>query len=120
MTSVASLALVGMTSRVWVALPVLAAWATVFAATIPIREAFINGLIPSAERATVLSSDNLLSSAGGVVVQPALGRIAEAWGYPMSYVVGAGIELMALPLILLARREKAPSDAIHERHEPGG
>jgi len=117
--SVASLAVVGMTSRLWVALLVLAAWATVFAAAIPIREAFLNGLIPSAERATVLSSDNLLSSAGGVVVQPPLGRIADAWGYPMSYLVGAGIELMALPLILLARREKAPSDAIHERTRTG-
>jgi MFS family permease len=111
-TSVAALALVGVTSRVWVALAVLGVWAIVFAATTPIREAFINGLIPSDQRATVLSSDNLLSSAGGVAVQPVLGRIADAWGYPASYVVGAGIELMALPLVLLARREKAASDRI--------
>jgi predicted MFS family arabinose efflux permease len=111
-TSVAALALVGVTSRVWVALAVMGAWAIVFAATIPVREAFINGLIPSDQRATVLSSDNLLSSAGGVAVQPVLGRIADAWGYPASYVVGAGIELMALPLVLLAGREKAASDRI--------
>jgi MFS family permease len=108
--SAAALALIGVTSRFWIALTLLGVWAIVFAATMPIRQAFINGLIPSEERATVLSSDNLLSSSGGVVVQPVLGRVADAWGYPTSYVVGAGIELMALPFILLARREKARSD----------
>jgi len=112
-----TLALIGVTARFWVALTLLGVWAIVFAATMPIRQAFINGLIPSEQRATVLSSDNLLSSSGGIVVQPVLGRVADAWGYPTSYVVGAGIELMALPLILLARREKAPSDPIHERAE---
>ncbi len=43
----------------------------------PVRQAFLNGLIPSAQRATVLSSDNLLASAGGVVVQPALGKVVD-------------------------------------------
>lgn len=108
--SAAALALIGVTSRFWIALTLLGVWAIVFAATMPIRQAFINGLIPSEERATVLSSDNLLSSSGGVVFQPVLGRVADAWGYPTSYVVGAGIELMSLPFILLARREKARSD----------
>ena len=68
--------------------------------------------IPSEQRATVLSSDNLLASAGGVVAQPALGRVADAWSYATSYVVGAGVELLALPFILLARRERAASDSI--------
>jgi hypothetical protein len=60
----------------------------------------------------VLSSDNLLSSAGGVVFQPMLGRVADASGYPASYLVSALIELLALPFVLLARRERAPSDPI--------
>jgi MFS family permease len=113
-TTAGALALIGLTSRFWVALVLLGLWAIIFAATMPIRQAYINGLIPSAERATVLSSDNLFSSSGGVVVQPVLGRAAEAWGYPASYVVGAGIELAALPFVLRARREKAPSDSFPE------
>jgi hypothetical protein len=71
---------------------------------------FINRLIPSEERATVLSFDNLLNSSGGIVVQPALGKVADIWSYSISYIVGGGIELMAVPFILLARREKATSD----------
>ncbi|MGQ0551422.1 MAG: MFS transporter [Armatimonadota bacterium] len=109
------LALIGLVSGFWVALTLLGLWAIVFAATMPVRQAFINGLIPSEERATVLSSDNLLSSSGGVVVQPILGKVADAWSYSTSYVVGAGVELLALPFILLARREHTASDPIHKQ-----
>jgi MFS family permease len=93
-------------------LVVLVVWALVFAAAWPIRQAFLNELIPSAQRATVLSSDNMLASLGGVVAQPALGRVAQAWGYPASYVAAAGLELLAWPFLLLARRERASSDPI--------
>jgi MFS family permease len=86
----------------------------VFAATMPVRQAFINGLIPSEERATVLSSYNLLGSSGGVIVQPALGRAADVWGYSTSYLAGACVEILALPFILLARRERARSDPMQE------
>jgi MFS family permease len=110
--SASALLLIGLATNFWIALALLAGWAVVFAATTPVRQAFLNELIPSAQRATVLSADNLLSSSGGVVVQPALGRVAEVWGYSTSYIVGAGISLLALPFILLARRERASSDQI--------
>jgi MFS family permease len=107
----AVLALMGLVSNFWVALALLAVWGVMFAAAMPVRQAFLNGLIPSAQRATVLSSDNLLGSGGGVVIQPALGKAADAWSYGPSYVLSAGIQLLVLPFILLARRERAVSDA---------
>ena len=58
--------LIGLTSELRVALVLLAAWALVFAIEAPLRQAFINGLIPSEQRATVLSFDSLMGSAGGV------------------------------------------------------
>ena len=78
----------------------------------PLRQAFINGVIPSAQRATVLSFDSLMGSTGGVVIQPVLGRAADVYGYGASYVIAAGIETLAVPFVLLARRERAPSDPI--------
>jgi hypothetical protein len=54
----------------------------------------------------------MLASLGGAVAQPALGRVADVWGYPTSYVAAAGVELLAWPFLLLARRERAPSDPI--------
>lgn len=106
-----SLVLIGLVSNFWAALVLLAIWATMFAAATPVRQAFLNGLIPSDQRATVLSSDNLLASGGGVVIQPALGKAADVWGFGPAYVVGAGIQLLVLPFILLARRERAITDA---------
>jgi MFS family permease len=112
LTSGAILALLGVTTRFPVAVVLLVVWALIFAAVMPIRQAYLNGIIPSEQRATVLSFDNLLGSSGGVVIQPALGKAAEAWGYPASYVAGAALQLLGAPFVLLSRREKAASDAI--------
>jgi MFS family permease len=112
MLNVVLLALIGLISNFAVALVLFAVWALIFAFEAPLRQAFINGLIPSDQRATVLSFDSLMGSAGGVVAQPALGRTADLFGYPASYVVCAGVQALALPFVLLARRENASSDPI--------
>ena len=59
----------------------LSVWAVAWSLVVPIRQAFMNGLIPSEHRATVLSADNMVNSAGGVIAQPTLGKIADVWGY---------------------------------------
>jgi MFS family permease len=111
----AVLALIGLVANFWVALALLAIWGIMFAAAGPVRQAYLNALIPSTQRATVLSSDNLIASAGGVVIQPALGRAADVWSYGPSYLLGACIQLLVLPFILLARGERAVSEAPAER-----
>jgi hypothetical protein len=55
-----------------------------------------------------------VASTGGVVAQPALGRVADVYGYGASYVVAGGALALALPFTLLARRERAPSDPISD------
>jgi MFS family permease len=110
--NVVLLLLLGLTGSFVVALLLLAAWSFVFAIEGPLRQAFVNGLIPTEQRATVLSFDALMGSAGGVVAQPALGRVADVNGYGASYVVSAAIQALALPFIILARRENAVSDPI--------
>ena len=119
--SVLLLALIGLTTSFIVALVLLTMWALIFAVVLPVRQSFVNGLIPSEQRATVLSFDNLMSSAGGVVAQPALGRAADVFGYATSYVIGAGVMALAVPFVLLARRENAVSDPIESNdaeHQP--
>ncbi len=110
--NVVLLVLIGVTGNFWLALVLLTGWAFVFALESPLRQAFMNGLIPSEQRATVLSFDALMGSAGGVVAQPALGRTADVYGYPTSYLVSAGIQALAVPFAILARRENAVSDPI--------
>jgi len=115
--NVVMLALIGVTRSFWLALALLTGWALIFAITGPMRQAFMNGLIPSEQRATVLSFDSLMGSAGGVVTQPALGRAADLYGYATSFVIASVIEALAIPFGFLARREKAVSDPIVD--EPG-
>jgi MFS family permease len=110
--NVVLLAVIGLTTNFLVALVLIAGWSLIFAMESPLRQAFINGLIPSEQRATVLSFDSLVGSAGAVVAQPALGRIADVNGYAASYLVSAGIQALAVPFALLARREHASSDPI--------
>ena len=101
----------GMTAF-YLAIVLLVLWALVFAIAGPIRQAFLNGIIASEQRATVLSFDSLMGSIGGAVAQPALGRVADVSGYAASYLVSGAISALALPFIYLAKREQAPSDPI--------
>jgi MFS family permease len=106
----ASLAFMGGTPSFPVAIVLVVIWGLTFSLAMPIRQAYLNGLIPSPQRATVLSFDNMMASAGGAAAQPALGRVADISGYPTAYLVSAGIQLAALPFLALAWREHAPSD----------
>jgi MFS family permease len=110
--TVVLLIVIGLTSSFWLALVLLTTWGLAFAVQLPMRQAFLNGVIPSQQRATVLSFDSLMASAGGVVAQPGLGRAADVFGYAVSYLMCAVISALALPFIVLARRESASSDAI--------
>jgi MFS family permease len=113
-STVILLALIGLTGSFAVGLVLIVLWALIFAIEAPLRQAFINGVIPSEQRATVLSFDNLMGSAGAVIAQPALGRVADVNGYGASYVVAASLQALAIPFIVLARREHAVSDPITE------
>ena len=115
------LVLLGLTTAFWVAVGLLVLWGLTAAATLPIRQAYMNGLIPSEQRATVLSFDNLLGSSGGVVIQPALGKVADVWSYSTSYLVAAGVHLMGVPFVALARRQRASADPVEvEPAQQGG
>ena len=108
--SAATLALIGVFESFYVVIALITVWGLLFAASMPIRQAYLNGLIPSQQRATILSFDSMLGSGGGVVIQPVLGRSADVWGYPGSYLLGGAFTALALPFVWLSRRQNAPAD----------
>jgi MFS family permease len=111
--------LIGGHRNLAVVIALVALWGLAFAVAMPVRQAYLNGIIPSAQRATVLSFDNMVQSAGAVVTQPALGRVADARGYGAAYLVAALIQLASLPFLLLARREDAPADRADDQATSG-
>jgi MFS family permease len=116
--SVAALALTGLIENFYVVIGLIVVWALLSAASLPIRQTYINGLIPSTERASILSFDSMMASAGGVGIQPALGRAADVWGYGSSYLVGAGLSGLALPFLLLSRKQNAAADTVEVTDTP--
>jgi MFS family permease len=110
--SAITLGLIGLAANFWLVLGLIVVWGLLFAAAMPIRQSYINALIPSKQRATILSFDSLMGSSGGVWTQPVLGRAADVWGYGTSYVIGAGISALAMPCLALSRRQNAAADTL--------
>jgi MFS family permease len=108
--AVVMLALIGLVGNFWVVIMLIMLWAFAAYVGTPIRQAYLNGMIPSKERATILSFDSLINSTGGIVAQPLLGKSADVWGYQVSYLLSAAGSALALPFIARARHFNTPAD----------
>jgi MFS family permease len=117
-TSTVTLLLIGLIQSFWGVIALTVIWGLMFAATMPIRQAYLNGLIPSRQRASILSFDSMMGSSGGVWAQPALGRAADVWGYGTSYAMTAAISILAVPCLVMSRRQNAPADTLEVSEAP--
>ena len=109
---------IGLADSFWPVIGLTVVWGLLFSATMPIRQTFLNDMIPSQQRATILSFDSLMSSAGGVWGQPVLGRAADAWGYAPSYAMSAGIAALGLPFLALSRRRSVRGERLRTSAAP--
>jgi MFS family permease len=75
----------------------------------PVRQAYINEYIPSAQRATVLSFDSFFSDIGAVAGQVGLGYGAQVASKALAYTVGGVIYVISVPLY---RRAGKASDRL--------
>jgi hypothetical protein len=65
----------------------------------PVKQAYLHQVIPSAQRATVVSFDSMLGNAGGAVGQVGLGWMSRALSIPAGYVAGGLGTLLVLPVL---------------------
>ncbi|MBN2404470.1 MAG: MFS transporter [Coriobacteriia bacterium] len=70
----------------------------------PVRQAFVNRQIPSAQRATVLSVDSLFADVGASGGQLGLGWVSRSISIPFAWVLGGAMLAGAVPMYSLARR----------------
>ena len=105
---------IGLVRDFWFAVVLVALWGIASAIDDPVHRAYLNDMIPSKQRATVLSFDSLMGSGGGVVFQPVLGRVADVGGYGASMVWSGVISAVAVPLILMSRAQRSPADTARE------
>lgn len=104
----------GLVRNFWVAIALVALWGIASAIDDPVHRAYLNDLTPSKQRASVLSFDSLMGSGGGVVFQPALGRVADVGGYGASLIWSGVISAIAIPFVLLSRAQRSPADTARE------
>ncbi|MFD4959583.1 MFS transporter [Microbacterium sp. NPDC058389] len=104
----------GFVQNFWLAVVLVALWGIASALDDPVHRAYLNDMIPSKQRATVLSFDSLMGSAGGVVFQPALGRAADVGGYGTSMIWSGVITAVAVPFVLLSRAQRSPADTARQ------
>ncbi len=105
-----TLVLIGVIVNLWVVLMMMTVWSIFSAATRPVRQSLMNSNIASKQRATVLSFDSLFGSAGGAVIQPALGKTADIWSYGASLAISGVISLIGLPLAYRASNANPDND----------
>ena len=105
---------VGLADTFVLALGALLVGAVAMGVQMPVRQAFVHGMVPSAQRATVVSFDSLVSGVGSVGGQVGLGVLADRRSYSAGYVLGGAITLAAVPIVWMVRRMHSSADAFGE------
>jgi MFS family permease len=113
LTTVA-MVIVGTVQMFWVAVPAFLLGAVLFGIMAPVRQTFLHSIIPTTERATLVSFDALLGSLGSVGGQTGLGYLAQVRSVADGFVVGGLATVVAVPLYALLRRRGEPTDRISE------
>ena len=76
--------------------------------TSPVRQAYLHQVVPSEQRATVVSFDSMVSNAGGIGGQLGLGALGEARVVGAAFVAGGLVTGLALPLFARVRAIGGP------------
>ena len=103
---------VGVADSFWLAVPLFLLGTLASGIFMPVKQGYLHRLIPSAQRATVISFDSMLGSGGGVVGQTGLGYLSRQQNIAAGFVVGGATTVLAIPVLLLLRKLNNPADHI--------
>ncbi len=78
----------------------------------PVKQAYLHQVIPSEQRASVVSLVSLVGNAGGVLGQSSLGYLSRVRSIGDGYVTGGLATLAVLPFLLVLRARGERADVI--------
>jgi len=84
----------------------------------PVRQTLVHAMVPSAQRATVVSFDSMVGGVGAVGGQAGLGVLADRQSYSAAYVVGGLVTAVAVPIVWMVRRMRPPEDLFEHAVAP--
>lgn len=102
----------GLTHSFWFALSFYLVSNVASSAFFPVCQAYLHAVIPSNQRATVLSLSNLVASAGSMGGQAGLGWVAASRSLGTGYIVGGLAAAFTIPWVLAMRRLGGAPDRI--------
>jgi MFS family permease len=101
---------VGLTTSFWAAVGLFLVAMMAAGVNQPVRQALIHRLIPSDQRATIISFDSMVASGGGIVGQSGLGFVAQMQSFGSGYVYGGLFSGLMTPVWWLLRRRNDEAD----------
>jgi hypothetical protein len=103
---------VGLVQMFWVAVPLFLIGAVAMGVFGPVEQTFLHSVIPSEQRATLVSFDSLVGSVGSIGGQTGLGYLSQVRSIPAGFVVGGLTTFLALPVLGRLRRLAEPTDLV--------
>ena len=101
----------------WIAVPVFIFASFIGGLTQPVRQTYFHGLIPTDQRATLVSFDSLIGSVGSIGGQTGLGWLSQERSIATGFVVGGLTTLVALPIFGKLRARRDTADVIRSADE---
>jgi MFS family permease len=114
----ATMVMTGAVRVFWIAVPVFLLGAVVLGVMGPVRQTYLHAIIPTSERATLVSFDSLVGSLGSVGGQTGLGYLSQVRSIGDGFVLGGLATAVAVPLYVLLRWRNDPADRIAREPAP--
>jgi len=103
---------VGLAGSFWLAVALFLVVTTCMGVTVPVKQAYFHQVVPSQQRATVISLDSMIGSGGSVAGQVGLGYLSRAHSIPLGYIVGGLVTVGVLPVLGILRALAESADVI--------
>jgi MFS family permease len=114
----AAMVAVGTIQLFWVAVPMFLLAAVVAGLLMPVRQTYLHAVIPTEQRATLVSFDALMGSLGSVGGQTGLGYLSKVRSIADGFVLGGLATGVVVPLYLLLRARREAADVVREELVP--
>ncbi|MEX2459272.1 MAG: MFS transporter [Actinomycetota bacterium] len=108
----ASMIATGAIRSFWITVPIFLVGAVAGGLVQPVRQTYLHAVIPTSERATLVSFDSLVGSVGSVGGQTGLGYLSQERSIPAGFVVGGLVTTLVLPILGRLRALGEPADRI--------
>jgi MFS family permease len=101
----------------WIAVPLFLFASLVSGVLRPLRQSYFHGLIPTEQRATLVSFDALVGSVGSIGGQTGLGWLSQERSIAAGFVVGGLVTALEVPILARLRARGNDADTIRGAEE---